>query len=394
MGESTVKVMRTRADKGDGSIKQILTGKHKGKWRARLTFRDQWNRKQEFDRIFLTHRQAKVELKQFIRDVELGKVMGAEGYTLGQWFDWLKANDWPDSIKASTISYRTFRFEKYIRPVLGDAQISMIRPMMVKSFYKELEAGKEKIRPNALRAVKNDLVNMTNKAIAYEIHDGSNPFAVIKLETLALRAGVALTPDHTKRGLLRMYAASKKGILEPWIVCLSAIALYTGMRRGELLALSKEQFDFEQGLITIDRALIVFDKGRQELGLPKKNKVRSAVLAPTLGTWIQMYLEQRGGSSDLLFPSQAGTPLQVHRVRLVWEKAKRIAKFPNKMILHDCRLTHNNWIEKLMPNVSDSTRLAHMGHAASGVNLRYYTRELTPAMDELRKGLEILIRQF
>jgi len=225
-----------------------------------------------------------------------------------------------------------------------------------------------------------------------EIHDGANPFAVVKVEAPMLRIGVALAPDQAKRGLLRMYAASQRGDLEPWIVCLSAIALYTGLRRGELLALTEEKFDFSQGLITVDQAVIVLDKGRQELGLPKKDKVRSAVLSETLGGWIRHYSEGTDRGSKLLFPSETGTPLQVRRLRFVWEKAKKIAKFPPEMILHDCRLTHNNWIEKLMPTVSDSTRVAHMGHAATGVNLRYYTRELTPAMDELRKALDDLIR--
>lgn len=384
-----VQTRRQRADRGDGSVKQISAGKHKGKWRARLTYRDQWNRKQELDKLFSTQADAKAHLRQFRRDIEAGKAANARGYSLAQWFDWLKENDWPGNIKVSTISYRTFRFEKYTRPILGDALLSMVKPMMARSFYKELEAMNA--GQNTIQAVKNDLVNMYNKAIAYEIHDGANPFAVVKVEAPTLRVGVALAPDQAKRGLLRMYAASQRGDLEPWIVCLSAIALYGGLRRGELLALTDEKFDFAQGLITVDQAVIVLDRGRQELGLPKKDKVRSVVLSKTLGGWIRQYIEQQGRDSKLLFPSETGTPLQVRRLRFVWEKAKKIAKFPPEMILHDCRLTHNNWIEKLMPTVSDSTRLAHMGHAATGVNLRYYTRELTPAMDELRKGLDQLI---
>ena len=382
---------RPRADRGDGSVKQIQTGKHKGKWRARLTYRDKWNRRQDVDKILHTQKEAKNFLKGFKKDLEKGKE-NEQGYTLGQWFDWLRANDWPDHVKESTISYRVFRFEKYTRPILGDLPISKIRPMMVKDFYTEIaELG---AGANTVAAVKNDLVNMTNKAISYEIHDGSNPFAVVKVETPDLRAGVALTPAQAKYGLLRMAAAVRAGELEQWPLMLTTIALCAGLRRGELLALSEEQFDFAQGLLTVDRAVIVLDKGRQELGLPKKDKVRSVVLSEQLAAWVQEYLKQtkeaRKGSK-LLFPSATGTPLQVRRLRTVWDRARKAARFPADMILHDARLTHNTWIEKLMPQVSDSTRLAHMGHAATGVNLRYYTRELSPAMDELRKGLDYLI---
>ncbi|HWA81899.1 MAG TPA: hypothetical protein VG820_00590 [Fimbriimonadaceae bacterium] len=114
-----VTIKRPRADRGDGSVKQVQTGKHKGKWRARLMYRDKWNRRQDVDKILPTQREAKAFLKQFKSDIEKGKE-NAAGYTLGEWFEWLRANDWPGTVKESTISYRVFRFEKYARPILGD----------------------------------------------------------------------------------------------------------------------------------------------------------------------------------------------------------------------------------------------------------------------------------
>jgi integrase len=382
-------ITRQRAERGGGSVKQILTGKHKGKWRARLVYRDKWNRTKEVDKLLPTQREAKAFLKQFKKEIEAGREP-EKGYTLAEWFDWLKANDWPDTIRENTIGYRSMRFEKYTRPILGDMPLQMIRPLMVKSFYNEIEelgAGK-----HTIEAVKTDLVGMMNKAIAYEVYDGSNPFSVIRVEAPTLRTGVALTPAQARYGLLRMAAAVRRGDLELWPLMLTTIALLTGLRRGELLALSTEQFDFAQGLITVDRAVIVHSDGSQEIGLPKKSKVRSVVLSSQLGTWIQEYLRVTDrNNSSLLFPSETSKPRMVKRLRAHWANARKYAKFADSMILHDCRLTHNTWIEKLMPQVSDSTRLAHMGHAATGVNLRYYTRELSPAMDELRKGLDNLI---
>jgi integrase len=380
---------KPRADRGDGSIKQITNGRGKGNWRVRLTYRDKWNRKQSVDKQFETQKEAKAFLKQFKQDIEKGK-QNEKGYTLGEWFDWLKENDWPTSVRQNTISYRTFRFEKYTRPILGDMPLPMLRPMMVRDFYTEIEklgAGK-----HTVEAVKTDLVGMINKAISFEVFDGSNPFSVIRIEAPTLREGTALTPTQAKYGLLRMAAAVRRGELAEWPLVFVTIALCTGLRRGELLALDESQFDFAQALITVDRALIVHGDGKQEIGLPKKDKVRSVVLSKQLATWVQTYLktaDRRG--STLLFPSETGKPLMVRRLRDHWARARTAAKFPSSMVPHDCRLTHNNWIEKLMPQVSDSTRLAHMGHSASGVNLRYYTRELTPAMDELRKGIDGLI---
>lgn len=387
---------KPRADRGDGSVKQVLTGKHKGKWRARLTYRDKWNRKQEFDRIVGTQREAKQVLKDFKRQLEQGHHTTEREYTLGEWFDWLKDNDWTKELKANTIAYRSMRFERYVRPTLGDMPLSSIRPMAARTFLTEVErrfaAIGEPIGQSTLCSIKSDLVNIINKAIAYEVLDGANPFSVVRVETPELRKGVALTPTQARVAMLRLLVHTQRGEFELWALMMFVLALGTGMRRGELLALAEEQFDFEQGTITVDRAVVVLEKGRQAEDLPKKDKVRTVVLAPTLGKWVKAYLtetkDQRGCS--LLFPNAAGKPKMVSQQRKAWHLARKLGKLLPKMVLHDCRLTHNTWIEKLMPEVPTSTRLAHMGHAAGDINSRNYLRELSSATALLRNHLEKL----
>jgi hypothetical protein len=61
------------------------------------------------------------------------------------------------------------------------------------------------------------------------------------------------------------------------------------------------------------------------------------------------------------------------------------------MTPRDCRLTHINWIEKLLPEVSPTTLKEHVGHAAEGVTQVNYTRPITPAQEILRAGIERLI---
>jgi integrase len=388
------KTKKPRADRGDGSVKEILTGRHKGKWRVRLTYRDKWNRTQDVDKIVGTQREGKDLLKQVKKDAEAERIGNEADYKLGTWYDWLKENDWKETVKSNTVSNRAYRFEKYSRPLLGDMRLSMIRPMIVRSFYTELKAGG--IGVDSLQAVKNDLVNIVNKAIAYEVLDAANPFSVIKVESPKLRKGVVLTPTGARIAMLRLYVAVQRNEFELWALMMFVLALCTGLRRGELLALTVPQFDLSSGLLTVDKAVVVLEKGRQEVGLPKKDKIRTVVLAPILCNWLQAYIDATKatrGDSDLLFPSSTGKPLMVYRERKAWSLAKALAKLPAQMILHDCRLTHNTWIEKLMPSVSESTRLEHMGHAAQGVNRRNYTRELTPAMDDLQKQLQALFTE-
>ena len=80
-----------------------------------------------------------------------------------------------------------------------------------------------------------------------------------------------------------------------------------------------------------------------------------------------------------------------------WGAIRKDARLPARLLPKGCRASHNNWIEKLMPLVSESSRLEHLGHSvrrgdgqASGivVNLRNYTGHIPEGYDVLRAEIE------
>ncbi|MBS1702936.1 MAG: hypothetical protein JST12_14825 [Armatimonadetes bacterium] len=75
----------------------------------------------------------------------------------------------------------------------------------------------------------------------------------------------------------------------------------------------------------------------------------------------------------------------------IWKTILTDAELPSDMSPHDCRLTHINIVEKLMPEVSTTTWKEHVGHAASGVSEIHYTRPLTPAQAILRDSLDRIL---
>ena len=70
---------------------------------------------------------------------------------------------------------------------------------------------------------------------------------------------------------------------------------FTGMRRGEALALTKQQIDLEKKTITIDRAL----KDTGEIGLPKWDKSRVIPICDHLAENLKVFIE--GLYTDRLF---------------------------------------------------------------------------------------------
>ena len=113
-----------------------------------------------------------------------------------------------------------------------------------------------------------------------------------------------------------------------------------------------------------------------------------AVISPSLRSLLEPLVE---GKADEDYVWSALSVNQARAKKLVyatWRTVVKDAKLPPEMTPHDCRLTHINWIEKLMPDVSPTTLKEHVGHAAEGVTELNYTRPIIASQQILRDNLE------
>lgn len=376
--------MGFRADDRDGSCKEILSGKLKGKWRVQFTAEDELYRKTRISRVFPT----KTEAKEFLRSLRHGERVEAaqrkKELTLAGWFDWLAENDWPENLDEKTVAIRKGQFERHVRPVLGGVPLGKIDPMAVRAFYRELrEKG---VGEPTVLAVKRTLVRVFNQAVSpygRVSMNQANPFRLV-LSAPALREAVAITPEEAARALAC-------AALTPKERAMLAVYLLAGLRLSEQMALTRGQIRFGQGLITVDRAVRLDTKGGQTVGLPKGGKRRSTAMCPSLEAALRPVCEGLEADAYLWSAENGNKPKMKVRTYDVWESVLAKTGLPGDMSPHDGRLTHVNWIEKLLPEVSPTTLKEHVGHAGSGVTEVNYTRPLTPAQDLLRKGLERLI---
>ena len=305
--------------------------------------------------------------------------------TLAGWLDWLVENDWSESLDDKTISLRVGQFKKYVKPVFGGVPLTKINPLVVRAFYKELrEKG---VGDATIRGIKSSMVRVFNLAISpYQQvpMTVANPFC-LTLSTPPRREAVALTPDQALKAMSsERINDSERALL--------AVFLLAGLRLSEQMALTKGQIQFDKNLILIDRAVKLDKKGKQSVGLPKGDKVRSAVMCERLKEILRHACAGKNYDS-YLWSSEAGTPKMKNRIYIAWDRIVEVCELPSDMSPHDCRLTHINWIEKLLPEVSSTTLKEHVGHAAVGVTEVNYTRPITPAQDILRKGLDRLMKE-
>jgi len=371
--------MGTRADNRDGSCREILSGRHRGKWRVQFTLIDELERRKRLSRLFPN----KTEAKEFLQGLRKGANIEARkrdrGLTLGGWFDWLAENDWPNSLAERTIAGRVSRFNLHVRSTWGGVSLSRIDPMRVFEFYKQLrEKG---VGAATVLEIKRDLVRVFNQAISpYRKVSLANPFK-LTVKAPPIRDAVALTPEQAKKAL-----ASEK--LDPERRAMLGIFLLAGLRLGEQMALTRDQLLFDEDLIFIDKAVQRGKNGAQIVGLPKGRKKRLAVMCPTLKQLLQEIAI--GIEPDQVVWSAAweNKPRMQALVYATWRTVLKDAGLPTEMTPHDSRLTHINWIEKLMPEVSSTTLKEHVGHAGEGVTQVNYTRPITSSQKILRDGIE------
>lgn len=349
-----------------------------------MTLQDAQGAKKRLSRLFDTQRDGKAFLRSLERETDRAVLAATKPMTVGNWFKWLAENDWPESLTPFTIKTRQARFRKYAEARWGNVPLVKVDPLEVREFYVRLR--EDGIGQATREGVKGDLVRAFNQAISpYRRVPATlaNPFCV-PIDAKVSRDAVALTPDQAKKAL-------KSSTLDDNQRAILATMLLGGLRLGEMMALTARQVDFGRGLILVDQAVSVEYGGAQSVGLPKGGKKRVAVMCQTLGECLKAITMGHSPETFLFAATTSNQPRMKKLVYATWRTIVKDAKLPTGMTPHDCRLSHINWIEKLLPEVSATTLKEHVGHAAIGVTEINYTRPISPAQDLLRQGLERLL---
>jgi len=162
--------------------------------------------------------------------------------------------------------------------------IATIKPLDVDAFAAHLTPKVESASVNRCLTI---LKTMLKSAVRWGFLEKSPAEKAEKLREKP--ATIKTLTEEESRQLLMVTTGTHKGIY--------TCALYTGMRRGEIFALTWEQIDLEAGWITVDRSTE---------GTTKSGKIRYIPIAPEL----KIILQDQKKTGPLVFPSPHGTPYQ------------------------------------------------------------------------------------
>lgn len=173
-----------------------------------------------------------------------------------------------------------------------------------------------------------------------------------------------------------------------WERAFLTVLIFTGMRPNEALALAWNSIDFEHGLIRIRRTV----HRRFGFGLPKtRGSERDVEMSASVRTALQ---EQRARSQlrgELVFPSEAGTPIDLANFRARnWPRILREAKVRSRVV-YQCRHT----FARLALEQADTPQhvAAMLGHTTLEMLFRVYSRWMSRPESSALARLDAAIRE-
>jgi integrase len=195
----------------------------------------------------------------------------------------------------------------------------------------------------------------------------------------------------------RLLAAATDDRLEAlWV-----LAVHTGMRQGELLALKWTDVDLEAGKIRVRRTL-TRESGHYTLGEPKTKKSRRTVKLTGAATEVlRSHLSRQMADMDqlgdlyrdqgLVFTTDSGAPLNPSNVRnRNLRRLTRKAELP-EIRFHDLRHTCATLL--LSRNVHQKIVQEMLGHSTVAITLDTYSHVLPGMGDQAATAMEDALLQ-
>ena len=291
--------MAKRRPAGDGMVRK----REDGRWEGRIVIGHKENGEPLFRHVYAKTQKALLDkLHQNIecyRDVELTE---DSRMTLGQWLD-----RWLTEYKAGTVrpgtleGYRRY-IEYYIKPQLGDKQISLISQQDIQRMYRRLKTeGRIHEHPEMGHQLSDSMVRHIHSTLHAALKDAVQAHVIPRNPT---EGTTAPKPNYKpKRILTRAELDAFLKVVEQDEVWRDFFQteLMTGLRRGEICGLQWSDFDGNTGTLKVCRTIHSQRKGEYTVGETKTNQGMRTIILPHSVTEILRW-RKADAISQWIFP--------------------------------------------------------------------------------------------
>lgn len=325
-----------------------------------------------------TKREAQAKLSELLAAVGRGDYVEPSKLTVAEHVR-ARVDQWAAAGDVGARSAERYRqlVEHAIIPHLGTIALQKLRPFDVERWHTALQIGGRRRRAGGLNArTIRQAHSILDKALREAEKNGLVTKNVCKLQAppkMVKPESAILSPDQIKLVMERLRGRT----LFPIVVT----ALFTGLRRGELLALRWANIDLDGPKLRVVEALEQLADGSLRFKPPKTKAGRREVTLPdvvieTLREHRRQQLELRvalglGKMPDdaLVFPVFDGGPRSLRAVSKEWEIFAASAGI-REVTFHGLRHTHASQL--IDAGVDVVTISKRMGHSSPTVTLSTY----------------------
>lgn len=325
---------------------------------------------------FETRHDAQEALRDFLNELEAGKPSG-KSPRLGEWLtrEWLPSLR--TSVRPTTWKLYETTVRAYIEPQLGGLRLEELTTSQINALYGDLiDSG---LAPKTVRNTHGVLHRALRDAVRWKL--------------LATNPASDADPPRVPRTKPETWDAEQvsrflHSVKDDRLVAMWRLAATTGMRRGELLAVSWSDVDLDTGTVSVSKAVASYSGLAIEISETKtaagdRQIALDAVTVEALRLHRQRQLEERlawgEGWQDhgLVFCREDGTPLRPSWVTARLPKLAEEAGLP-RLTPHGLRHT---WATlALKSGVNPKIVAERLGHSSVTVSLDRYSHVM-PQMD-------------
>lgn len=301
----------------------------------------------------------------------------------------MKTKNWLDiwlnkyvkhTVKLRTFERYKYNIEKHINPILGELELRELSASVLQDFIlHKLEKGNLKtggpLANNSVIGIVNIIKGALSTAVSLEIIDKEYTNK-IKLPTPTEKPVDAFEKQDQQKieqYCLHSHKSNHFGIV---------LCLYTGLRIGELLALTWDDIDFTNGLMKVDKEAYRYKQNGVWHTIIDKPKTKSSIrIIPLPKTLLSKLKEIKKKSRyEHIISTNKNTIVDTRSYQKTYERILRKLNIPYKNF-HSLRHTFATRAVELGIDVKSLSEI--MGHKNPTVTLQRYTHSLLSYKSEM-----------
>lgn len=332
-------------------------------------------RKQKYYTVKGNKKDAEKFLTEKLRELDTGILIDTKKMKFGEYLDYWKENTF-NNLEITTKEGYIQKIDKHIKPYLGNILLENLKPLHLQNFYEDKLKngrlnGKGKLSERTVLAIHRIIYSALKQAVKWQLVIRNVAEAVEPPKAKKYQA--KFLSDKQTEKLIKM--AQYTDIYIPIM-----IAIYTGARRGEILALNWNNVDLEKGIIKIVDNLCATKNGLI-IKQPKTNSgIRTIAISETLIKILKRHkLKQMQNKIRLGKEYNDNNMVCCYEDGHLFNPKRFSAKFNEFLIknnlpvirFHDLRHSHASLLVKM--GIQPKEISSRLGHSNIGITMDLYS---------------------